>query len=86
MLFNQGKCKCVHIGRADGNNLTKCIMCIYGLAKNVKENKYRGDNKCRLESVGTMWSCSKKGEPATRDDQDKYYNIIIQKKLNYTII
>ena len=37
-----------------------------------------GDNKCRLESVGTMWNCSQKGESATRDDQNKY-NIWIKK-------
>ena len=31
-----------------------------------------------------MWNCSQKGEPATRDDQEKY-NIIIEKKKLITL-
>ena len=55
------------------------------LLKLQKEKKrYRGDNKCRLESIRTMWNCSQKGEPATRVDQKKY--IMSREKLNNTII
>ena len=50
-------------------NLTKCIIFV---AKNFKGKMYRGDNKCKLENVGTRWNCSQKGEPATGDDQEKY--------------
>ena len=28
---------------------------VYFLAKNFKRKRYRGVNKCRLESVGTIW-------------------------------
>ena len=74
MLFNQSKCKCLHIGRANGNEPYEMHNTV--LLKTSKE--------CRLESVGTMWNCSQIGEPATRDDQDKYN--IYRKKLNNTTI
>ena len=75
MLFNQSKCKCLHIGRANGKEPYEMDNTV--LLKTSKE-KGRGDTKCRLESVGTMWNCSQKGEPATRDDQKR--NIIYRKK------
>ena len=49
------------------------------LLKISKEKDLVGDNKCRLESVGTMWNCSQKEEPATRDDQKKYNIQCIEK-------
>ena len=60
------------------------MKCIYGFGKNFKGKMYRGDNKCRLESVGAMWNCSQKGEPATWDGQEKYN--ISKENIDNTII
>ena len=68
MLLNQSKYKCLHIGRANGKEPYEMHKTV--LLKNFKGKGSRGDNKCRMESVGTMWNCSQKGESATRDDQD----------------
>ena len=59
MLFNQSKCKCLHIGPANGKEPYEMHNTV--LLKTSKE-----------KDLGTMWNCSQKGEPATRDDQEKY--------------
>ena len=51
MLFNQSKCKCLHIRRANGKDPYEMHNTV--LLKTSKE-KDLGENKCRLESVRTM--------------------------------
>ena len=69
MLFNQRKCKCLHIGQSNGKEPYEMHNTIL---LNTSKEKSWGDNKCILESVGTMWNCSQKGEPAISDDKKKY--------------
>ena len=77
---------CTFCGHGDNSRDLNAVFCLQvprlalslpkesnsGFAKNFKGKGSRGDNKCRLESVGTIWNCSQKGEPATRDDQENY--------------
>ena len=46
MLFNQSKCKCLHIGRAKGNEPYEMQNTV--LPKTKKGKRYLGDNKYRF--------------------------------------
>ena len=52
------------MGRANGKEPYEMHNTV--LLKTPKEKDFGGgvDNKCRLESVGTMWNCSPKREPS----------------------
>ena len=52
MLFNQSKCKCLHIGRANGKEPYETDNTVLLKTSKEKDLGSRGDNKCRLESVG----------------------------------
>ena len=77
MLLNQSKCKCLHIGRANGREPYEMDNTV--LLKTSKE-------KDIAVTISIDWKVSEQcgitarnGESATKDDQEKY-NIIIDNK------
>ena len=69
MLFNNDKCKCLHIGQA--NAKTNYLM-NNSVTVNGKGKRCWGHCKFRHEGVGTMWYCSKENKPDIGLDQKEY--------------
>ena len=77
MLFNQSKCKCLHIGRANGKEPYEMHNTV--LLKTSKKDLG--------VTISADWKVSEQcGIAATRDDQDKYNmyrkNLIIPLYIN----
>ena len=83
MLLNQSKCKCLHIGRANEKEPYEMHNTV--LLKTSKEKDLGVTISADWKVSEQCGIAARNGEPATRDDQDKY-NIIIEKKLNNKII
>ena len=57
MLFNFGKCKCLHTGHRNLDVIYKMGDTVRG----TKKKLLRSNNKYRYESFRTVWYCSFKG-------------------------
>ena len=70
MLFNFGKCKCLHTGH--GNEDAQYTMGGTVLNTTLKEKDLGLTISADMKVSGTVWNCSSEGKPNSWINQAKY--------------